>query len=524
MLNANTRDALFSLSVANLAYTRIWHELIFQHVRPLTRYLVQNPATPLDYVAVMINVLIMAAILYLICRVIRTTHSGLLRNALIAVVSIVCVVGILWVLRIFQFLGSDTIFAIKYFIQERPFIFAVMFTSCLGVFYFFLIQSGFAGAIRRGIVILFLVLSPFCLSTFGQAIYLAVVQPYQEEFREQSSPAISATLPEKRVVVLLFDELDYRLVFAERPAGVSLPEFDRFAAVSLSADSATSPSNSTTYTIPALLTGRMLDKEEIVGANNLQLIGRESGERVSWSLAPTIFSHVRELGGNSGLAGWWHPYQRIVKKDLAVCDVYYMENLTRDDATSVVHKMLNQYLTITAFPTLVSNKSLNLAMYPAILQQSVDLAVDPRFQMVFVHYPYPHAPYVFNVERSHIELMRPDHANYLGNLALSDRTLGMIRQHMDVGGLWEKSMVVVTSDHWWRRSKEYDGREDYRIPFMVKLPGQAHGHIYSKKFNTIVMKSMIEAFFDNAFADGDSLASWLDLNAHAINPVFRQQH
>ena len=44
-----------------------------------------------------------------------------------------------------------------------------------------------------------------------------------------------------RVVWIIFDEADYRMIFEQRPASLEMPEFDRLREESLSANNAISP-------------------------------------------------------------------------------------------------------------------------------------------------------------------------------------------------------------------------------------------------------------------------------------------
>lgn len=226
---------------------------------------------------------------------------------------------------------------------------------------------------------------------------------------------------------------------------------------------------------------------------------------------------MKKQGGISALAGWYHPYQRILQRDLAYCSVYYgMNCLTNYYASSLLGKMITQYDVI--LPNIFKNSTM-LAIYPSIIRDSINYSSDPKLQTVFIHHPYPHSPYVYDLEKQILTPMNSAPRNYFGNLALADKTLGEVRKGMEKAGVWDKTMVIVTSDHWWRSSKGFDGKEDHRVPFMVKLPGQKSGYVYQKKFNTVIMKDMILALFRKEFTDASELAGWLDKNGKQIDPV-----
>jgi hypothetical protein len=60
----------------------------------------------------------------------------------------------------------------------------------------------------------------------------------------------------RRVVWIVLEELDQRIVFEARPAGLELPELDRLRRESLYAHAARPPAGTTDVTTPALITGR----------------------------------------------------------------------------------------------------------------------------------------------------------------------------------------------------------------------------------------------------------------------------
>src|SRR5207253_2506246 len=117
---------------------------------------------------------------------------------------------------------------------------------------------------------LILVFSPFVLVTFGSSL-LRLIDP---SFSTQFKPgALSQALPRKigqpRVVWIIFDELEYGQAFDHRSSSVDLPELDRFRQDSISASAAYPPAYSTAISVPALVTGQLLESTAPSGANEL---------------------------------------------------------------------------------------------------------------------------------------------------------------------------------------------------------------------------------------------------------------
>src|SRR5262249_53418387 len=131
---------------------------------------------------------------------------------------------------------------------------------------------------------------------------------------------LAGTASHRRVVWLIFDELDYRLSFPERPRDVAMPEFDRLQAESIWAAQAFSPPDDTVSSLPSLVSGKELSADAD-GPASLALYGKDAPTA---HLTPqmTIFAEVRALGGNSAVAGWYLPYCRLFPGVLSECTFY----------------------------------------------------------------------------------------------------------------------------------------------------------------------------------------------------------
>ncbi len=110
------------------------------------------------------------------------------------------------------------------------------------------------------------------------------------------------------------------------------------------------------------------------------------------------------------------------------------------------------------------------------------------------HIPLPHYPFVWDVDGLQPDLAhRPIHAvmtdpdGYTANLRYMDTILGLLVARLKDAGLWDSTLLVVTSDHGWRLDpaispdecrypiEDLDPSSPYRrIPFWVKYPGSRH--------------------------------------------------
>src|SRR5205807_2671437 len=105
---------------------------------------------------------------------------------------------------------------------------------------------------------------------------------------------------------------------------------------------------------------------------------------------------------------------------------------------------------------------------------------------------------------------RPLISGYLDGLALVDRTVGDLRAALERVGLWDRTTVLLSSDHYFRSSRLFDQREDHRIPFLLKLAGQKSSFHYSRPFSTIVDGRLLLAVLAGEVGDAASVSEWLD--------------
>jgi arylsulfatase A-like enzyme len=135
--------------------------------------------------------------------------------------------------------------------------------------------------------------------------------------------------------------------------------------------------------------------------------------------------------------------------------------------------------------------------------------VDPSLNLVFLHFPLPHAPYLYDRFSYTFPKRYLGVGSYLDNLVLADIFLGDIRESMTVAGLWDKTTVIVSSDHPDRMSEFVDGRSDSRVPFLLKLAGQTSGTSFAPVLPTVITKSLVEAILEGKITTSKDAENWL---------------
>jgi arylsulfatase A-like enzyme len=345
---------------------------------------------------------------------------------------------------------------------------------------------------------------------------------------------------------MVFDEFDFRVAFSQRPKSVKLPQIDRLAGESLFANNAYPPAGETLLSMPALITGKLVSEAHRVGPDKLMIKYGDDMPAVSWETQSNIFSRAREAGFNTALFGWYHPYCRILGNNLTNCawtcqmPVYEIERVLRGDealvsnsSSGLLHSILEHARTAAFTVPLVApvfRSTLDVADlerkkhvfdFNDTYRRTVEAANNPDSGLILTHWTIPHPPNIFD-RSSHQISVTPNHS-YLDNLELVDETLGRIRESMEAHGTWEDTVIMVTSDHWWRQSwrekqpwttedeSAMGNSLDRRIPFILKMPGRGNERIlYEAPFNTVLSYDLLLAILQGEVTDTKGAARWLD--------------
>ena len=88
---------------------------------------------------------------------------------------------------------------------------------------------------------------------------------------------------------------------------------------------------------------------------------------------------------------------------------------------------------------------------------------DAQGRFIYGHYPIPHNPYV--KLDSHTNKLTAAGAPYFDSLEVMDYFLGEIQQTLQESDMWEESLIILLSDHYWPSETS-----DLRVPLIIKLP------------------------------------------------------
>jgi len=500
------RDLVIALSLVNLAFLRVWSEIL-TYARVDT-YLMKTPPPPPVYYAAIADVVAGGLILWGLVAVCRRYTPSLYRWVQIAFLASLALPlnAIREILSVhFPYLRSP----ILDLVGSRG---VLLIAGILAVAAVWLIAVYHRSASRVASVVAFFF--PFVPLTFGQAIWKATHYD-ASAYQAKLAPLIPNARALPRILWVICDEWDYSLTFEDRDPTLSLPEVDRLRQETLFASNAYPPGPATPISIPGYVTGKLVKDVAYGGPRTLILRFRNTQPMVPLDPNSTVFHKVRAMGLNAAVVGWFHPYCRLFQDDLVSCDWWELAmqhnsmGRTFTDAFWGEPRSLFETTLLSPFGQSLSLKH-HAATHDVILSEAKQIADNPQYEFTYVHLPTPHAPFPYNRRTGRFDLANTVVKGYIDSLALLDRTLGELRQSMESAHLWDDTTVLITTDHSYRQAGELHGKFDPRIPFLLKLAGQHQGLAYDRPFNAILDQELLLAVLNNQVTDAAGAARWLD--------------
>lgn len=529
---------LLALSLANLCYLFVWSEVLRISSEKAIRYFLTQPPDPAFFWAVVIDVVILCAAIFLLLSLQKLKNQALqlfskLSLTLIPLFALYQV----WLSANASFYGS---------LNKRGLI--MLRLAMIVLLTVFLLRTR-----RRALPYLrkaALILAPLFFVFLVQGLWTYYGPPSRHWGPGRAAGLLPAPRSSARVVWIIFDELDGRLLFENHPARIHTPHFNALRDHSLFADHVKSPARDTISAIPSLLLSKRIPQAYDVDLNIRPVAVRFDGcsQFTSLRSQPNIFRRVRALGVNTAVSGWYHPYCRIFHNDLSACasavgaetSVAILQELLRDRplyAKAVYladwqarQLPLNQrFHWISPMPEQAAYlRQVLISKLAFVLQNAEQMLRDRKLQFVFLHIPSPHPPGIWSAQND--AFTTSNQANYVDNLQLADTILGRIRSILEETGDWDRATILVSSDHpyrpdhWLVNGEVPPTPEMIRltrmqwqpyIPFFLKLPGQTTGFLYHREFNSVLSADLLLDALEGKIQTPAQASAWLDGHAAA---------
>ncbi|MCS6952665.1 MAG: sulfatase-like hydrolase/transferase [Bryobacteraceae bacterium] len=506
------------LSWANLCYLRVWSELLSYTEADLFT-MVSEPARA-DYVAALGGMTVLGLAAWAAVRLARRLPSRLLPW-----LRWVPVVALLVPLNALRIVVSEQVPWLYGYLRQpvigRISIEGLWLSAGLLAVAGLAVVWRFRRSAPRWPVVTALISLPLLPVTTGQALWRSAHSPTAvaaSTQRPQVSGAHAEDRSGMRLVLVVFDEWDYRLSFEARPAGIELTELDRWRRESLFARRALPPASHTLTSVAALLTGMPVEQAQAIDRNDAVLTLAGGAGRVRWSETPSVFRDAVEDGARVGIAGWAVPYCRLYGAYASECAWWEMST-RRISKGSGYGQILASHLRSMVETALLSPFGQSAAAqhhyrtWRAMLAEATRLAADPTLRLVFVHLPVPHPPYVYDRARGRFDRANSLAEGYLDQLILVDYSVRELRVALEQANCWDRTAVLLTSDHSYRGAPVLGLPLDPRVPFLVRLPRGVTGLEYRGRFTTTVTRKLAGAILRGEVSDVHQTALWLDRHA-----------
>jgi len=345
--------------------------------------------------------------------------------------------------------------------------------------------------------------------------------------------AMSTKVVDKRVVWVIFDELDYNRLFKSRNQNLALPNLDRLQHEAVSATSAVSPEWRTAVSIPALITGTYLTGTKPAGPGRL-LLERQEGMDIEWQKASSVFSRLKDSGKKISILGFYHPY----------CSIFPYANPCFSQPAASYHVWWwGIWQGLRAIPGIDlfarrykwTNEGFNIVTRLQLEALESHLS-DKSTTLSFIHLDIPHLPggRVHGVTMTkEIEAL----PGYDQNALTVDWTVGKIVESLEAKSRSQDILLIVSSDHWLRTkfltarlSRDQikwefgnDLAEVHKIPLFIRRMRETSEYVISKPISTIHTARLIEDFLAGTVTDHASIAAWW-LDKPYVEPMISEEN
>ena len=517
------KDILFSFSLANLFFVRVWY-LLFVHARKANNYFQKEPPPTNHFVALIIDMFLLAAVIWCGKTLLKRLQTEPLRLLGIWIFFVGLWIPLGSVCKILSWNGIHWMhyLDLDYLSSEcNPYAAALAISFSCAITLALLVRC--REAVFNGLRAFVIIMFPLFLMTLAQAVWYPCVNLAnltREETKIRSATHLSPNEPTEipRVLWLLFDEMDYEKAFLMRPGNNCIPAISQFAQESFCATQAFPPAGTTLKSMPSLFTGRKVSAASAIGTDVLMIT--YAGEQAShkWKQQVNVFSETKKLGGTTRLYGWYHPYGRILGQDLDECfwlsgQAYPVLSLSGTMVKYFGALKNNNFLPDSP----LASKQHHIELFNQIHDAALQAISEIPPGLTFIHFPVPHPPYIY--DRSKESISSSSTPEYFDNLTLADRTFGELRSGMVKSGSWKNTIIILTSDHWSKDKEKGNSQWDRRVPFIIKMNSPAKAIAYEKPFNTVVTKDLILALLRREIANYDDLSAWLDTHGGNWEPV-----
>ena len=293
--------------------------------------------------------------------------------------------------------------------------------------------------------------------------------------------------------LIIFDGMSYKVLNDQRSKHLFPNLNEVFANDCFVFEDAHSPGSPTIESIPKLLTGLEYDRYR---EYNLQFLIAQSENKdlVNLPVESSLFHISQSYDYNNVLIGSGLPYCNLFGQYLSYGESFpsyaRLSQLLPLPLSTLLHVKYRHY----------RNNFLNsFDKYLSRIDSS------PQNTFFFVHFLCPHEPFVFDsegVSNRYWEVILKGGAykykeKYMEQLIFVDKKVGEIVRRLKDKNLYDRSLIILTSDHGYFR----DDDDMTKVPLLIKAPFQKSRHVVRQRVNTINLHKLFSKFLKSNVVD-----------------------
>lgn len=339
--------------------------------------------------------------------------------------------------------------------------------------------------VYRTAVIVALLLSPLGVILLGQ---LLAVPPVDVRSQVNASAA-SRPAPARKspIVLVIFDDWSWFRSSRDGEFLESLPNLRALTATSFHFTDARSPGPHTIESIPELIAESEPPKFAEFPEHGWWV---GDGPTAPEAPEPRLFTEAARAGYTGRLIGFYLPYRELVGETVpeVLTDTYVPQGETMSGKIGFAVVRSLQAMGDPALRWVgrwFDEREFNRHWFVmnsrirARVMESLGTLEPGTFMLA--HFGLPHAPFVFSAEGafqpdSAKERMEGSLPKYAEHIRFVDLLVGEMVSQLRKRGMFDETMLIITSDHNWVSEPDRGLREQRTaVPLVIKWPGQREG-------------------------------------------------
>lgn len=462
-----------------------------------------------DWLAILLGILLLSGLAVVIDAIVRWTRSPLLRRLFNHLFLVLLAGGIL------------NIFA-GYIIAITNLILLLWMVVML------LVGYSFASPNKH----FDLYAAKLCLVFSPSILLVLILMPFLSTWPNRIGdlpPAVDSTTKKTPVYIFVFDEWSFLRSSKEGEFEKSLPHIRQLADQSVTCTNALSPAIDTQQSLPRIL----FQTDKTYSITDRETVFKDGDEFVPTQQFPSLFQTARQHDYRTSILGFYHPYRQMLGDSVDYCNVYPCLTSSKVpgggfwdiflcrlvwtckycfDPVSLQYKILNRLSSQRWFDMRTAYQK---EMFELLANSSSD-------NFAFFHAPWPHFPYVTNLDGTYFgpnwDMSRT--GDYLRELTYLDKLIGEIVKTLRSTGKFDDALLIFTSDHGFRFDTNPEIRNipqwNQRVPLIIKLPGEKTGHIIHEEISPNRLQPLFDAVFSGE-KDPQALLKIIESNVPVKN-------